>query len=231
MRSRGLLKALCQQTIGGLVAAVCAPAMAATVNVGVVDEQGHALERVAVYALPNAPTLAGATIAAAPTGASSVAMDQQDNAFVPHILVVQKGASVIFPNHDNVSHHVYSFSPAKTFELGLYKGNTHAPVLFEQAGLVVLGCNIHDGMLGYILVVDTPYFGTTDERGSVKLDGLPEGSYTVHLWTPRARANQLPAGVLVDTAAVPRADVKLEILGKLLPDHDHPGSGLSWVRY
>lgn len=212
---------------GWLLAVVCAPAVAATLDVGVVDEQGHALARAVVFAVPSVPVTAAAT----PRVEASAAMDQQDNTFVPHILVVQKGESVVFPNHDTVSHHVYSFSPAKTFELGLYKGNTHAPVLFEQPGLVVLGCNIHDGMLGYILVVDTPYFATTDERGSARLDGLPEGSYTVHLWTPRARANQLPAGELVDLAAAAVTEVKLEVHGKLMPDDDHPGPGLSWVRY
>jgi hypothetical protein len=158
-------------------------------------------------------------------------MDQQANTFVPHILVVQKGTSVGFPNHDSVSHHVYSFSPAKTFELGLYKGNTPAPVIFEQPGLVVLGCNIHDGMLGYILVVDTPYFAMTDERGGVTFDRLPEGEYTVNVWTPRARPNQLPAAVAVDVAATPATELKLEVRGKLMPDHDHGSPSLSWERY
>jgi len=214
--------------LGWLAASVCAPAVAGTVNVGIVDDQGHALERVVVYLLPSG-SIAPASVAPPPV--TTAAMDQQANAFVPHILVVQKGTSVGFPNHDTVSHHVYSFSPAKTFELGLYKGNTPAPVVFEQAGLIVLGCNIHDGMLGYILVVDTPYFATTDARGSVTLDGLPAGEYTVNVWTPRARPNQLPAAVPVDVAATPATELKLEIRGKLMPDHDHHSPGLSWERY
>jgi plastocyanin len=195
------------------------------VNVGVVDEQGHAIDRVVVYFLPSVP----AAPASAPP--ATAAMDQQANTFVPHILVVQKGTEILFPNHDRVSHHVYSFSPAKTFELPLYKGNTHAPVLFEKSGLVVLGCNIHDEMLGYIIIVDTPYFAMTDERGAVTLDGLPAGQYTVNAWTPRARPNQLPAAVSIEVAATSGAQINLEVSGKLMPDHDHGGSSLSWKRY
>ncbi len=77
-------------------------------------------------------------------------MDQQGHQFVPHLLVVQAGTEVTFPNSDNVSHHVYSFSPTKPFELPLYKGDVYPPVTFEKAGIVVVGCNIHDSMLGYI---------------------------------------------------------------------------------
>jgi plastocyanin len=228
MLTSGMFAARLWRPLGWLAVSICAPAAAGTVNVDVVDEQGHALERVVVYLSPSAPA---ASASLAPPAAPTAAMDQQDNAFVPHILVVQKGTKVVFPNHDSVSHHVYSFSPAKTFELGLYKGNTHAPVLFEQSGLVVLGCNIHDGMLGYILIVDTPYFAMTDERGSVRIDGLPEGQYAVNVWTPRARSNQLPTGVLVDVAAAPGAEIELEVRGKLMPEHDHHSPSLSWERY
>jgi plastocyanin len=226
MRTSGII-ATRRLPLGWLAVCVCAPAAAGTVNVSIVDEQGHALERAVVYLLPTAPL---ASASAAPKPAEPAAMDQHANTFVPHILVVQKGTEVVFPNHDTVSHHVYSFSQAKTFELPLYKGNTHAPVLFEQSGLVVLGCNIHDGMLGYILVVDSPYFAMTDERGAVTIEALPEGEYAVNVWTPRARPNQLPATVLVDVVAASVAEVKLEVRGKLMRDHDHV-SPVSWERY
>ncbi len=75
-------------------------------------------------------------------------MDQRNLAFVPDVLVVQTGTAVDFPNSDQVRHQVYSFSDAKTFQLALYAGRAHAPVVFNRAGLVTLGCNIHDSMLG-----------------------------------------------------------------------------------
>jgi plastocyanin len=77
-------------------------------------------------------------------------MDQRNREFVPHVLVIEAGTWVDFPNSDTVSHQVYSFSPAKPFQLPLYKGSAHPPVLFDHPGLVTLGCNIHDNMLGYI---------------------------------------------------------------------------------
>ena len=136
---------------------------AGTLHVKVVDDRGEPVERVAVYAVASDPC-APRRRAGYDDAAARATMDQAHNAFVPHMLIVQAGTSVLFPNSDIVSHHVYSFSPTKTFELPLYKGNAHPPLLFEKPGLVVLGCNIHDSMLGYILVVDTPHFALTDAQ-------------------------------------------------------------------
>ena len=96
-------------------------------------------------------------------------ISQRQRAFDPGLLVVQTGTSVDFPNLDTVRHHVYSFSPARTFELKLYNGRPSTPVVFDRAGVVVLGCNIHDQMVGTVVVVDTPLFGRTDAAGRVLL--------------------------------------------------------------
>jgi hypothetical protein len=111
-------------------------------------------------------------------------MDQRNLAFVPRVLVVGVGTSVEFPNDDSVSHQVYSFSAAKRFQLPLYKGEAHPPITFDRPGLVVLGCNIHDGMVGYIYVTDAPYFGKTEAVGSVQLKALPVGDYRIAVWSP-----------------------------------------------
>lgn len=221
----GASKAL-RQVVAWCAALAAVSASAGGLEVGVVDEGGKPLPRVAVYAVPADPTTHVARSAAPPA-----VMDQQRNAFVPHILVVRKGADVIFPNNDTVSHHVYSFSQAKSFELALYKGNTHAPVQFDMTGVVTLGCNIHDGMLGYILVVDTPYFALTDKDGKVRLDDLPPGRYSVEFWTPRLRPNQQPAAVAAEVTATSNAPLAIRIGGKLMPDHDHSNLSLSWDRY
>ncbi|MDO3388089.1 methylamine utilization protein [Gilvimarinus sp. SDUM040013] len=105
-------------------------------------------------------------------------MDQKDRQFVPEVLVVQQGTEVTFPNSDDIRHHVYSFSPAKKFELRLYHGTTAKPVTFEQAGKVVLGCNIHDSMLGYIFVVDSPYYALSSVSGVANISA-PDGEYTL----------------------------------------------------
>lgn len=110
------------------------------------------------------------------------AMAQAGKRFVPPLLVVTTGTEVDFPNRDTVRHHVYSFSPVKKFELKLYIGKPAQPVLFDQPGIAVLGCNIHDQMVGWIVVVDTPYFGRTDDKGQVLLDKLPAGNYRLRTW-------------------------------------------------
>ena len=112
-------------------------------------------------------------------------IDQVDKDFIPHVKVVYVNSQVYFPNRDNVRHHVYSFSPAKKFELPLYSGVPASPVVFDKVGVVVLGCNIHDWMLGYIYVADTPYFAKSTKDGTAVIDGLPAGEYLVRVWQPR----------------------------------------------
>ncbi len=112
-------------------------------------------------------------------------MDQVDRRFVPRVLAVPTGSEVTFPNSDDVRHHVYSFSPAKTFELSLFSGTDAPPVTLGQAGVVVLGCNIHDSMVGYILVTDSPQYAVSDAQGKVQLPDLPAGERPVSWWHPQ----------------------------------------------
>lgn len=116
-------------------------------------------------------------------------MGQEQKQFVPRVLAVTVGTEVRFPNRDSVRHHVYSFSQPKKFELKLYIGTPANPVLFDQAGIVVMGCNIHDQMAGWIVIVDTPYLGKTLATGKVQIGNVPMGSYTLRVWHPN-----LPVG-------------------------------------
>lgn len=115
----------------------------------------------------------------------SAIMDQRNNMFVPHVLAVRVNTLVHFPNSDDVRHHVYSFSPAKKFELRLYNGMIAKPVLFDQAGKVVLGCNIHDSMVGYIYVVNSDYFAVADNNGTISMDKIPTGDYQLEIYHPK----------------------------------------------
>jgi plastocyanin len=150
----------------------------ADISVVVVDRDGHGVSEVAVTATPAAPATGLST---AP---KSAVMDQRHRAFVPLVLAVGVGTSVEFPNNDSVSHQVYSFSPAKRFQLPLYKGEAHASVTFDRPGLVVLGCNIHDEMVGYIYVTDAAYFGTTDANGGLQFKSPVGGDYRIEIWSP-----------------------------------------------
>ena len=115
-------------------------------------------------------------------------MTQQNIQFHPFVLIVPVGAVVSFPNRDKVRHHVYSFSPAKKFEIKLYSRDENETVRFDKAGAVALGCNIHDTMVGFIKVVDTPFAAKTEANGDVQIHGLPAGSVSVHVWQPYLKA-------------------------------------------
>ena len=129
------------------------------------DNKGKAFEDAVVSFTPIDKSLIPAPIAQ-----TSPEMEQRNKQFVPHILVVQKGQPVSFPNRDDIQHHVFSFSETKTFELELYKEDVPSPLIFETAGDIELGCSVHDWMLGYIKVVETPYFSKTGSDGSVTVD-------------------------------------------------------------
>ncbi len=154
-----------------------APACAATLSLLVVTQDGRPLPGVVVTAEPESQR----TLAAAPV--KSI-VDQVDLAFVPDVIVVPLGSSVSFPNSDAVSHQVYSFSPTRRFQLPLYRGKPYPPVIFDQPGIVTLGCNIHDNMLAYVVVTDAPFYGRTDAKGAWVAQNAPEGAYRIKLWHP-----------------------------------------------
>lgn len=152
---------------------------AVDINVRLADQAGMPLQDAVVVAVPNegAPK--------SPAARASQAIQQIDQEFVPRVKAVPVGSSVSFPNRDRVRHHVYSFSPAKRFELPLYSGTPAQPVLFDRPGVVVLGCNIHDWMLGYIYVSGSPYFAQTGQDGRARLQDLPSRRFTLHVWHPQ----------------------------------------------
>lgn len=160
-----------------VLALLSGPAWPAALSVSVTDAAGRPLEGAVVTV-----SVAGAPKVAA-TGAVAE-MAQQNRQFVPRTLIVQAGTSVHFPNLDTVRHHVYSFSPVKPFELKLYAGTPSAPLLFDNPGIAVLGCNIHDRMAGWIVVVDTPYFAKSDAAGQARID-VPDGEHLVRVSHPQ----------------------------------------------
>lgn len=155
-----------------------AAARAASVDIAVKNDKGKPAGDAVVFLVPSSGKAPGAK------GDAIAVMDQKGMQFVPRVLPVQAGTKVKFPNSDNILHHVYSFSKAKTFELPLYKGKAAAPIMLDKPGVVVLGCNIHDWMMGYIVVVDTPYFSKTGADGRSELHNVPPGDYKVFVWHP-----------------------------------------------
>ena len=160
-----------------LVALAMRPAGAATVQIQVQDGAGKALPDAVAFLESSV-----ARAAAKPVQGAEVA--QIAKQFDPRVLVVPLGTSVFFPNRDTVRHHVYSFSPTKTFELKLYAGTAANPVVFDKTGIAVLGCNIHDNMAAWVVVVDTPYYGRSARDGTAVLANVPAGNYRLRVWHP-----------------------------------------------
>ena len=161
-------------------------AHAAALSVQVSDSNGQPVADAVVYAESTSGKPVESVI-------RTVSIEQVSRKFLPLVSVIQTGSSVLFPNNDTVRHHVYSFSPVKTFELKLYSGNPSNPVVFDKAGNATIGCNIHDNMIAYVKVVDTPYFGKTDSSGQVRIDAVPPGEFRLKTWHYR-QAN--PAAVV-----------------------------------
>lgn len=200
-------------------------ASAASLEVSVLDRSGLPVPDVAVYLQKND----GVTLLAAP-GTTAV-MDQVDIKFKPNLLVVQSGTSVIFPNSDTVAHHVYSFSHPNHFKLPLYKSDTQPLVNFESAGIVILGCNVHDYMLGYILVVDTPLFALTNGNGISQFDVEIGAVDTVSIWSPRIKDEARLLSKPVTLGEETNTRVVFQLSKSLRLAHDQESDALLWSDY
>jgi plastocyanin len=161
--------------VAACAAALVAAASAATVDVQVLGQDGKPLPEAVVF-------LESREAKAAVKPLAGLEIAQADKQFVQRVSVVPVGSAVQFPNRDTVRHHVYSFSPAKTFDLKLYIGTPANPVVFDRSGIAVLGCNIHDKMVAWVVVVETPYFGRTAASGKLRLDNVPPGQYQLRTW-------------------------------------------------
>jgi plastocyanin len=162
-----------------IVVLIALPVAAATVDVRVTNKSGAPIESAVVYAVPAAPV---------PLTERRVAvMDQVNRAFVPHVLPVQTGTWVEFPNSDQIMHQVFSASPARKFSTPLYVGKGARPIQFPTTGVVAVGCTIHEEMTGYIVVVDTHHFATTAKSGRATMSNVPPGDYLLRVWFPGMR--------------------------------------------
>lgn len=210
-----------------LLSPLCAEAAAAPGNLSVrlTDRDGAPVPEVAVYVTPI--SISEPAAAAEP----SATVNQHNLSFDPHVSIVETGTAVHFLNEDEVGHHVYSFSPAKQLNMQLTSGEVRSPQVFDRDGLVTLGCNIHDQMLAYILVVATPYFGKTDAGGAVEIRGLPSGRYELGLWTPRLKSQDLPAAQVIEIRAGAALAIERQLEARLLPPHGHSETSLKWEQY
>lgn len=167
----------------GLV--LSAPLAAAPLSVRVSDAAGRPVRDAVVIFYPSR----GARIP--PRGARYI-VSQKNLQFHPFVSIVPVGADVSFPNLDPTKHHVYSFSPAKRFELKLFARDQSRTVRFDKPGVVALGCNIHDAMSAYIVVTDSAWTARTNAQGVASFADAPNAPGRVTAWHPYLRA---PGGI------------------------------------
>jgi len=196
--------------VAAFIATVAGGTQGTEIAIKVTDESGAPVADAVVVAAP-----VDWTPKPVPSIATEVMIDQIGKEFVPHVKAIPVGASVLFPNKDNIRHHVYSFSSAKRFELPLYAGTPAKPVVFDKAGVVVLGCNIHDWMIAYIYVSESPYFTKTGNDGRAILGALPSRMYNVRVWHPQAEGSEQTTAKTIDLAGTQHADMSWAV--KLKP--------------
>lgn len=183
-----------------LLALLAAPAAgAADFSVTIKNSKGEAVADAVLSLIPLDAAPPRPPVPAAPTPEIA----QQNQEFTAYVTVVQAGANVMFPNKDTVQHHVYSLSKPKKFELPLYNPGAAESLAFDVPGVVTLGCNIHDWMLAYLIIVPTPYFAKSDRAGAAQVTA-PAGRYRLELWHPRLTAPQTEEIALADGTAVHR---------------------------
>lgn len=183
---------------------VCLPIHAASLAVTIKDMKGNPLIDTVVY------LEAGAS--ATSTQDAEIQVEQRGKEFHPFVSVTTVGSTAFFPNHDGIGHHVYSFSPAKTFELPLSEAESTSSIAFDKAGIITVGCNIHDWMVGYIYVVDTPYHAVSNDAGQLTINNLPAGNYIIHVWHPGIKAGAaLEQPLIISETEVVQQDFSLDI--------------------
>ena len=178
----------------GVILAVPLATPAAALNLSFTDTAGKPLLDAVALLEP-----ASGKVAVKPL--ADVEISQAKRQFSPRVTLITTGTRATFPNFDTVRHHVYSFSPTKTFELKLYAGVPGVPVVFDKPGVAVLGCNIHDTMAAWVVVADTPWFARSAANGHARIDAVPPGNYRLRLWHPGLAPGSEPAAVALSIGA------------------------------
>ena len=202
--------------------ALCEPAGATNFTAEVVDQDGHPVANAVVTLVPEAKTSMPAASTRLPTDKT---IDQRNETFLPLVTIVPKGGHVVFANNDQTTHQVYSFSPVKQFEITLGHGEKSPPVAFDNAGVAALGCNIHDHMIAYAVVTESPWTALTGADGHATIADVPAGNYQAQVWHPKFPPGREPPSLrAVLSGDTTRLSVNVKLLYAATASRGHAGS-------
>jgi len=195
-------------------------AIAATVDVSITTTDGKPAAGAVVSLEP-----VNGTAPAPSNVAAEAVIDQRNQMFSPLMVVIRRGGHVVFANNDVTMHQVYSFSPIKQFEYEIKQGEKSPPVVFDSAGIAAIGCNIHDNMVAFVYVADTPWIATTDAQGHAKIANVPDGAYRASVWHPKlAPGHAAPSSTLGVTGASAKLSLSVPLMGGAMPGMKHSHS-------
>jgi plastocyanin len=208
--------------VGALLFAVCGSAAATTFTVEVNDQDGRPVANAVIVLVSDSKT---SIPAAATRLAAERTIDQRSETFIPLVTIVPKGGHIVFANNDQTTHQVYSFSSVKQFEMTLTRGEKSPPIGFDNSGVAALGCNIHDHMIAYAFVAESPWTVLTGSDGRGTISDVPPGNYEAQVWHPKlppGRATpSLKASLSGDTT---RLTVNIKLLSASTMSRGHGGS-------
>jgi len=184
------------------------PAFAGTVSIEITGTDGKPAAGAVAELVPDAPQ---DVVSHLPNEAI---IDQREETFIPLVSLIRRGGRVIFTNHDTTMHQVYSFSPIKQFEFEIDEGQRSAPLVFDKAGVASIGCNIHDQMITFVYVAQSPWAVMTDAQGRAAIADVPSGAYHVNVWHPQLMPGRAPPAIAL---AVSGAETKFSQVISLLP--------------
>ncbi len=186
---------------------------ALAVDIQVESIEGKPLKDMVVYLVPvSAPSAAGQVTA------KPIEIHQKDKKFAPYITVVQKGYEAQFKNEDDITHHIYSALGPKRFSFKLRSDDGAKSILFDKAGHVSMGCNIHDWMSGHVLVIDTPFYTQTNAQGIAHINDVPAGQYQLNVWHPQLQSEENRFIMPVMLPSSNRVEVKLTAKMAAIPE-------------
>ena len=208
--------------VGALLFAVCGSAAATNFTAEVNDQDGRPVANAVIVLVPESK---GSLPAATTRLAAERTIDQRGETFIPLVTIVPKGGHIVFANNDQTTHQVYSFSSVKQFEITLARGEKSPPIAFDNSGVAALGCNIHDHMIAYAFVAESPWAVLTGSDGRGTVADVPPGNYEAQIWHPKLPPGRaipsLKASLSGDTT---RLSVSIRLLSASTMSHGHGGS-------